>query len=478
MQTVRSPSPPACAAPRVLVRAARRCATLRCAAASASAPPQPGQLREWGRANGVKYFLVSYTDLFGVPRSKLVPTEAMPEMEKTGASFAAFATYVDSKPSEPDTFALPDAACAVVLPWKREVAWVPADIYCRGAPIEHAPRNLLKAQVAKAAAKGLVVKSGVEVEFFLLTADGKAPADERDDAAKPCYNQQALMRRYDVIARVCDYMAELGWKPYQNDHEDANGQFEMNWDYDDVLVTADRHAFFKFMLRTVAEEAGLRCTFMPKPFANRTGSGAHVHVSAWGAPGTARAGENLFQESGGELGLSPLAYSFFAGVLASAEGLTAITNPTVNSYKRLNATVTRSGATWSPNTVTYTGNNRTHMIRIPDGNRFEFRLPDGATNPYLVQAALVGCGLAGVEAGAHPGARSDYNGAEERPPAGTRTLPSNLLDALRAMEADGALRSALGAPFVTSYAKLKMRDEWLPYAAHLSSWELDATLDV
>ena len=252
----------------------------------------------------------------------------------------------------------------------------------------------------------------------------------------------------------------------------------MNWDYTDVLTTADRHVFFKFMLRTVAEEAGYRCTFMPKPFANRTGSGAHVHVSVWGAPGTRSAGENLFRDPAGELGLSPLAYNWIAGLLASAEGMCAITNPTVNSYKRLNASVTRSGATWSPNTVTYTGNNRTHMVRIPDGNRFEFRLPDGAVNPYLVQAALVAAGLSGMAKGAHPGPRSDGNYAEEKPPPGTRTLPANLLDALRALEADAALGEGLGAEFVESYVKLKMREEWVPYTRHLSSWELTATMDV
>ena len=418
-------------------------------------------------------------------------------MQRVGASFAAFATYLDSKPSEPgvqlfyyrvvcaalsarctDTFAMPDAACAVQLPWKPEVAWVPADLYCRGEAIAHAPRNLLKKQVDKASARGLCIKSGVEVEFFLLTPDGSAPADSADVSTKPAYEMQALMRRYDVISTVCDYMVQLGWEPYQNDHEDANGQFEMNWGYTDVLTTADRHAFFKFMLRSCAEAAGLRVTFMPKPFANRTGSGAHVHVSAWGAPDSAQEDVNLFRDPAGELGLSPLAYSFIAGVLASAEGICAVTNPTVNSYKRLNASVTRSGATWSPNTVTYTGNNRTHMVRIPDSNRFEFRLPDGAVNPYLVQAALVAAGLNGVDASLHPGPRSDGNFQEEKPPPGTRTLPANLLDALRALQADAALRAALGEEFVGSYVKLKMAQEWAPYAAHLSSWELAATLDV
>jgi glutamine synthetase len=281
----------------------------------------------------------------------------------------------------------------------------------------------------------------------------------------------------------------------------------MNWGYDDALITADRHAFFKarapraacvacrqharrladalaaaaatrqFMLRSCAEARGLRVTFMPKPFTTRTGSGAHCHVSAWGLKGSAQEHTNLFADDAGELGLSPLAYSFMAGVLASAQGLCALTNPTVNSYKRLNAAVTRSGATWSPNTVTYTGNNRTHMLRIPDGGRFEFRLPDGAVNPYLLQAGLLAAGLSGVAAGAHPGTRYDDDFREVPPPPGVRTLPGNLLDALRALEADAPLRAALGDSFIASYVKLKMAS-WREYAAHLSQWEVNNTLDV
>ena len=203
------------------------------------------------------------------------------------------------------------------------------------------------------------MKTGVECEFFLLSPDGSAISDAADTQSKPCYDQSALMRRYDVITEICDAMLELGWAPYQNDHEDANGQFEMNWHYDDVLVTADRQAFFKYMVKAIAEKHGLRATFMPKPFANLTGSGCHVHVSLW------QGDKNVFEDGKDELGLSRTAYNFIGGVMNAASEICAITNPTVNSYKRINAPVTLSGATWSPNTVTYTGNNRTHMIRIP-----------------------------------------------------------------------------------------------------------------
>ena len=251
---------------------------------------------------------------------------------------------------------------------------------------------MLKKVIEKAARDGYELKSGVECEYFLIRPDGKAISDTEDTQVKPCYDQQALMRRYDVIAEICDAMIELGWQPYQNDHEDANGQFEMNWELDSALKTADRHAFFKYMAKSIAEKHGLRATFMPKPFAELTGNGCHAHLSLW----SIKTGANVFEAGAGELGLSPLAYNFLGGLMHSAEALAAITNPTVNSYKRVNAPPTLSGATWSPNTITYAGNNRTHMIRIPDRGRFELRLPGSATNPYLLQAALLVAGLDGI----------------------------------------------------------------------------------
>src|SRR5690606_1849238 len=190
-----------------------------------------------------------------------------------------------------------------------------------------------------------------------------------------------------VITEICDAMLDLGWEPYQNDHEDANGQFEMNWGFTDALVTADRHNFFKFMTKSIAEKHGLRATFMPKPFADLTGNGCHAHLSLWDGE------TNLFADPAGELGLSKPGYQFIGGILHNGTALPALLNPTVNSYKRLNAPSTSSGATWPPNAISYAGNNRTHMVRIPASDRIEVRLADGAVNPYLLQAALLGSGL-------------------------------------------------------------------------------------
>jgi len=423
------------------------------------------------KERGIQYFLISYVDLFGVLRAKMVPAAAIRDMQENGAGFAGFATHLDMTPAHSDTLAIPDPDSLIQLPWKPEVGWLASDIVCGGKPVPDAPRSVLKAQIAKAAAKGWQMKTGVECEFFLLSADGQRIADPDDGYPKPCYDQLALMRRYDLIKELCDAMLALGWGPYQNDHEDANGQFEMNWQYDDALVTADRHVFFKYMAKTIAEKYGMKATFMPKPFNALTGSGCHMHVSLWDGS------KNLFADKSGELGMSDLAYKFLGGVMHSAADLCAIYNPTVNSFKRINAPVTTSGATWSPNTITYTGNNRTHMIRIPGPGRFEFRLMDGATNPYLAPAAILMAGLDGDANRRSPGKRLDINMyTEGHTVKDVRKLPLNLLDALRLIERSDVARAGFGSAFVDSYAKLKMQ-EWNSFMSSATEWERKHTLD-
>ena len=319
----------------------------------------------------IKYFLISFVDLFGVLRSKLVPAEAIKDMQKNGAGFAGFATWLDMTPADADMFAIPDPDSLIQLPWKKEVGWLASDLWMSGKPVEASPRIILKKQIDKLKKNNMVLKSGVESEYFLINSEGTAISDTRDTQSKPCYDQSALMRRYELIKEICDAMIKLGWEPYQNDHEDANGQFEMNWDYTDSLITADRHVFFKFMVKSLAEKHGLRATFMPKPFHNLTGNGCHAHVSVWSGK------NNKFLDKKDKLGLSKLAYNFLGGIMKNAQALSAFFNPSINSYRRINAPPTKSGATWSPSSISYTGNNRTHMIRIPDQGRFELRLMDG-----------------------------------------------------------------------------------------------------
>lgn len=430
------------------------------------------RLEAFAEKHDIKYFLFNFTDLRGVQRSKLVPASAAGAMEQEGAGFAGFATYLDLTPAHPDMFAIPDPDSVIQLPWKPEVAWVAGDLMMDGAAVEQAPRVVLKRMIEATLAQGLRPKSGIEPEFHLINADGTGLSDVMDVAAKPCYDQSAVMRRYDVIAEICDAMLALGWGPYQNDHEDANGQFEMNWAYDDCLVTADRHAFFKFMVRSIAEKHGLRATFMPKPFAHLTGNGCHVHLSLWD-----RAGEtNLMYDGADESGLSATAYQFLGGILHSAEALCAITNPTVNSYKRINAPQTLSGATWSPNSVTWTGNNRTHMVRVPAPGRFELRQADGAVNPYLLQAAYLAAGLDGIANQRDPGQRLDIDMYAQGHTVNCKRLPCYMIDAIRAFAGNEMLREALGESFCDAYVKLKMM-EWDDYSRHLTEWERQQTLD-
>ncbi|MEM9199913.1 MAG: type III glutamate--ammonia ligase, partial [Pseudomonadota bacterium] len=212
------------------------------------------------KERGIAYFLISFTDLFGVMRAKLVPASAIGDMASEGAGFAGFATWLDMTPAHPDMFAVPDPDSLIQLPWKPEVGWLAADLWMAGAEVPQAPRGTLKRVLAAAEAQGFRMKHGVECEFHLITPEGDAISDARDLQAKPCYDVSALMRRYDVIREICDAMQALGWGPYQNDHEDANGQFEMNWDYADALITADRQAFFKYMVKSIAEAHGLRAT--------------------------------------------------------------------------------------------------------------------------------------------------------------------------------------------------------------------------
>jgi len=346
-----------------------------------------------------------------------------------------------------------------------------------GEDVAQAPRNVLRKLIDQAADQGLHVKTGIEAEFFLLTPQGDQISDPFDTAAKPCYDQQAVMRRYEVIREICDYMLELGWGPYQNDHEDANGQFEMNWEFDDALKTADKHSFFKFMAKSVAEKHGLRATFMPKPIEGLTGNGCHAHISVWDGAGSA-AKTNVFADDAMDLGLSQSGRHFLGGIMKHASALAAITNPTVNSYKRINAPRTMSGATWAPNTVTWTSNNRTHMVRVPGPGRFELRLPDGAANPYLLQAVIIAAGLDGLSTNADPGKRYDIDMyAEGHKVRGAPRLPLNLLDALREFNKNKGLKSILGDEFSAAYLKLK-HQEWDAFTAHFSTWEKENTLDI
>ncbi|MBF1999140.1 MAG: type III glutamate--ammonia ligase [Synechococcales cyanobacterium C42_A2020_086] len=436
--------------------------------------PQTQSLVEQAKALGLEFFLVSYTDLLGGTRSKLVPASKIALVEREGACFAPFASNLGLGPDAPDIAAIPDPSSLIVLPWQPNVGWVASDIYMNGEPFAAAPRVILKRVLQQCDALGYSYKTGVEAEFFLLkqTEQGYAVADSLDMASRPCYDQLNLMRQFDLIATLVNYMEQFGWEPYQCDHEDANGQFELNWTYADALITADRHVFFKYMVKTLAEQRGLVASFMPKPFSHLTGNGAHVHMSLWNN------GSNAFLDTTDEMGMSSLGYEFLAGVLSHARGLSALCAPTINSYRRLGATMTESGSTWSPRYLSYGGNNRTHMVRIPDQGRFECRLVDGAATLYLAQAGLLAAGLDGIMQHLSAGKRLDENmfvrGSEF---SDLQTLPTSLLEALRSLEQDSLLMQVLGEQAAKTYLDFKYR-EWDAHNAEITAWEMGQYINV
>ncbi len=436
-------------------------------------------LSKLAKQKKIKYFLISFVDLFGVLRSKLVPARAIGEMQKNGAGFAGFATWLDMTPADSDMFAIPDPDSLIILPWNKDVGWLASDLWMDGKPVEASPRIILKKQIEKLSKKNLKMKSGVECEFFLLSEDGNSISDPKDIQSKPCYDQSSLMRRYDIIKEICDSMIELGWSPYQNDHEDANGQFEMNWDYSDSLVTADRHTFFKFMVKSLAEKHRLRATFMPKPFENLTGNGCHAHISLWDG------NSNKFLDKGDRLGLSKSAYNFLGGIIKNTKALSCFFNPTINSYRRINAPPTKSGASWSPSSISYTGNNRTHMIRVPDPGRFELRLMDGSANPYLLQAGVMAAGINGLNDKIDPGEPlfcNMYTDYKNYP--NLEKLPNELEESLENLEDSKSLREAFGEKVIASYIKLKKqeldsfdKEDRFDKRSPITVWEKNNTLD-
>ncbi|MDZ4234263.1 MAG: type III glutamate--ammonia ligase, partial [Dietzia sp.] len=367
---------------------------------------------------GTRFVLAVFTNLRGKPCAKLVPASAVDQLEAGELGFAGYAAdAIGQQPRDPDLLVVPDARSFTTLDFiKPGLALVHCDPWVSGEPWRFAPRVILGRMLADAATDGLELKVGAEVEYFLVrkNADGSLrTADPKDDESHPCYDARGVTRMFEHLAGVSDAMNVLGWANYANDHEDGNGQFEQNFAYDEAMITADRVMTLRYIISMLAEQRDMIATFMPKPFSDRTGSGMHLHMSLW------RDGHPVFPAVGDDrygLGLSPTAYSFIAGVLTHAAGMHAILCPTINSYKRIGARTTASGATWSPTDATYGGNDRTHYLRVPDGNRVELRGGDGSANPYLAVAVQLAAGLDGVRRDLDPGVPATVSEA-------THTLP-------------------------------------------------------
>ena len=429
----------------------------------------------------VEFFLSSFVEMSGAPKAKLIPATHLEEMADEGAGFAGFAAgNMGQDPHDSDMANMPDFSSLTVLPWSRNISWVAGNIEVEGEPFAYCPRTILQRQLERARGMGFLFNVGMEAEFMLLGRDeaGKyVPSDPLDTLEKPCYDLLTLNRNLDFMTILIRYMQELGWDPYANDHEDANCQFEINWRYAEALRTADRHTFFRWMVKVLAEERSLLATFMPKPFDNLTGSGAHYHMSLWDTAGES----NLFLDEADESGLSKMAYHFMGGILDHARGLSAVAAPLVNSYKRLVRGAPRSGASWAPVYVTYGGSNRTQMVRIPGAGRIENRCIDGAANPYLACAVMLAAGLDGIEKETDPGLRNEDNLYEvperELRQRNIHFLPSTLREACDWLEGDGVLREALGAEYADYYIDCK-REEWRDYHQSVTDWERDRYLPI
>ena len=425
--------------------------------------------------NDIKYVLAQFVDIHGVAKTKSVPASHLMDVVEDGAGFAGFAVWgLGMEPHGPDFLARGDLDSMTVVPWQPGYARIACDGYVNGEPYSYDSRVVLKKQLARLEAKGWTLNTGLEPEFSLFkrNPDGSlGPVDETDTLDKPCYDYKGLSRSRAFLETFVDSLQKVGMDVYQIDHEDANGQFEINYTYSDALTSADRFTFVRMAAGEIANDMGMVCSFMPKPASDRTGNGMHFHLSICD-----ESGKNLFGDDSDKhgMGLSKLAYHFTAGLLHHAKALCAIAAPTVNSYKRLVVGGSASGATWAPAYICYGDNNRSAMVRIPYG-RLEFRLPDAGCNPYLVHAALIAAGMDGVERELDPGAPLNENlyamTPDQLKEMGVGILPQNLGDAVEALEADTVLTEAIGKEVMEEFIKLK-RDEWIDYCRHVSDWEV------
>ena len=450
-------------------------------------PENEDDVRKIVKDEGIEFLFAQFVDMHGKPSAKLVPAHHLDDLLNDGAGFAGFAAGdLGQGPHDPDMIAMPDPTTLTILPWRPTVARFACNVTVEGKEWPFCPRTILRSALKRAADQGYELKIGAELEYFLVrrTEDGGIEiADPLDTLDLPCYDMRALTRNLDFVSEVSKAVTGLGWDNYATDHEDANGQFEQNFQFADALMTCDRAVFFRYMVESLAQQRGLLATFMPKPFANLTGNGCHFHVSLW------KDGKNLFECDPSDdprgLGLSELAYNFIAGLKANAKAYIAVTAPTVNSYKRLVVGAPTSGATWAPAYISYGYNNRTQMLRVPDSGRIEDRTVDGSCNPYLGATAMLTAGLDGVERGLDPGDPNSANlytlSAAEREAQGIDLLPANLLDATRELAGNKALRAGFGktrdGDYIDYFVDVKQREV---QAAHeqITQWELDRYLQL
>lgn len=430
---------------------------------------------------GVKYVIASYVDMHGVSKSKVVPIDHLGQM--LGGSEMFTGAALDGVPqeiNEEEVATMPDPASLVVLPWRPDTALMHSDLWTRGAPFEACSRNILGRQVKRAADMGFVMNMGMEAEFFVFRDEpgGRNPVSPLPHLAKPAYDTTRLLDNFGWLTELVDAMNALGWDVYSFDHEDGIGQVEIDFAYADVRTMADRYVFLRMMANAIARKHDAYACFMPKPFGERTGSGAHFNMSL----ASVETGENLFKAKDDQrgCGLSTLGYQFLAGILRHLPAIMATVAPQVNSYKRLVKQGSMSGFTWAPVFACYGDNNRTNAMRIPKGGgRVELRAADSACNPYLGAAMCLAAGLEGIAEGLDPGEPNTDNmyliSDEERARRGVSMLPRTLDEATRAFRADPLSKAVMGEAMFKAFCDYK-EQEWLSYLNHVSDWERERYL--
>lgn len=454
------------------------------------------QLKKSLVERGVKYCLASYVDAHGISKAKTVPIEHFERMMRGSELFTGAALDGLGQGPQDDELAIhPDPEAVTVLPWRPQVAWAPGNLLYHDTPWPMCSRTVLQRQVERAARLGFRFNLGIECEIYLVRREGDRvyPANPKDVLPKAAYDVVGLLENLDWLDEVVRYMNDLGWDVHSFDHEDANSQFEFDFTYSDVMTMSDRYVLWRLMAKELSRRHGFEATFMPKPYSNRTGSGAHFNMSIESLD----TGKNLFGDTGDKrkCGLSKLAYQFIAGVLRHAPAVVAVTCPIVNSYKRLVKTGSMTGYTWAPIFISYGGNNRTHMLRVPrlrpeieseahhgpflSSPRIECRAVDAAMNPYLASAMMLAAGLEGIEQDLDPGDPISLNmyeqGDEELERLKVNLLPRTLLEAAEALETDPLAAEVMGEDLAESYVALKKK-EWWDYHNTVSTWELDTYL--
>ena len=443
-------------------------------------PEQVAAIQQSLKDKGVKYCIGAYVDIHGIQKAKVVPIDHLPQMAAGSERYTGYALDgLGQAPNDDELTSVPDLNHIVQLPWEPKVAWMPADNHFQGEPYPLSTRVALKSVLAQAAQMGYGMNLGIECEIYLLkqNADGKLTVPNPDDKlAKACYDVQGFMDSFSWLDKVGSCINDLGWDLYSFDHEDANGQFEFDFNYADALTSCDRLTFFRMMAKHYAKEEGLIATMMPKPFADKTGTGAHFNMSLYDL----KTGKNLFacdpKDDPRGIGLTPLGYMFVAGILKHGRALCAAFAPTVNSYKRLVRRGAMNYFSWAPVFNSYGSNNRTNSVRIPaGGGRCESRNADGAVNPYLAAALALAAGLEGIREGLNPGAANEDNLYElsdaQRRERGIDFLPQTLQEAVQAFADDPLVERTLGKALRDEFIKYKT-EEWEAYHLSVSQWEV------